>query len=228
MPFSISCKSIPLLLFIVQTCANELNVLELGTQVDSILSQDINLPTFDGSTATFEDIADGALQQHDQHPSNLNPLLDCAASSSNIIQSPTGRKMRRMRYKRGGGGDGGAVCQWQEFREDGPETTTIPEDERLRGKRRRPKPSPGRDPGPIGPINNPEQPNNLEPAPYKLDRKADPQKCPFGQQNIPVCYPKVAIPQNNPALMLSPCRTGTFDIYKNPFWTSVRICHSHL
>ncbi|MCJ1348870.1 hypothetical protein MMC31_007103, partial [Peltigera leucophlebia] len=182
MAFSISCKTISLLLFIVHICANELNVLEPGTQVDTILSQDDNLAFSAGSTtATSEDMADDTLQQDDQHPSNPNPLLvasenpDCAASSSNIIQSPAGRRRSRMRYKRDGGDNGGAVCQWQEFKEGDPETTTTPDDEQLRGKRRRPKPKPGRDPGTVGPLNNPEPLNNLEPTPYKLDRKADPQ-----------------------------------------------------
>lgn len=234
MAFSISCKIIRLLLFIVHVCANELNVLEPGTQVDPILSQDNNLAISAGSaTATSENMADYAL--HDQHSSNPNPPLlanenpDCAASSSNIIQSSAGRRSR-MRYKRGGGGgNGAAVCEWQEFKEDGPETTTTttPGDEQLRGKRRRPKPPPWRDPGKIGPLKLPELFNILAPAPYKLHTKADPQKCPFGPQNIPVCYPKVAIPQLNPALILSPCRIGKCHLYLSPRLTSMKI-FSHL
>lgn len=230
MAFSFSCKTIRLLLFIVHICANELNVLEPGTQVDPILFQDNNLAISAGSaTATSENMADYALQQHDQNPSNPNPLLlasenpDCAASSSNIIQSFAGRRRSRMRYKRGDGGNGAAVCEWQEFKEGSPETTTTPDDEQIRGKRRRPKPAPWRDPGTVGPLNIPDRLNNLAPTPYKLHRKADPQKCPFGQQNIPVCYPKVAIPQLNPALILSPCRIGKCDISLSPLLTSVRI-----
>lgn len=213
---SISCKTISLFLLIFHTCANELNIFEPGTQVDTILSQDNNLAVSAGSTtATFEGITDDALQQHDQHPSDPNPLLlasknpNCAASSSNTIQSPAGRRRRRsrMRSKRDGGGNGGDACEWQ----DGPGTTTTPDDQQIRGKKRRPKPgyiSPAIGPGLLGPLNNPEPFTKLRPAPYKLDREPDPQKCPFGQQNIPVCYPKVAPTPINPALVLSPCRTG--------------------
>lgn len=216
MPFPISCKIISLFLFIFHTCANELNIFEPGTQVDTILSQD-NLAVSAGSTtATFDGITDNALQQNDQHPSNPNPLLlasenpDCAASSSNIMQSPAGRRRFRMRSKRDGDSNGGEACEWQEFKDDGPGTTT-PDDEQLRGKRRRPNPGiaiPGRKLGPVGPLMNPEPITNPEPAPYKLDKNPDPQKCPFGEQNIPVCYPKVAPSPINPALFLSPCRTG--------------------
>lgn len=220
MAFSISCKIIRLLLFIVHICANELNLLEPGTQVDTILSQDNNLAIPAGSaTATSENMADYALQQHDQHSSNPDPLLlasentDCTASTSNIIQSSARRRS--------------IICEWQEFKEDVPETTTTPDDEHVRGKRRRPNPPPWRDPGTIGPLNIPESFNILAPAPYKLHRKADPQQCPFGPQNIPVCYPKKAIPQLNPALILSPCRIGKCDIYLSPLLTNVRI-FSHL
>lgn len=233
MAISISCKIIRLLLFIVHICANELNVLETGTQVDPILPQDNNLAIPAGpATATPESMADYSLQQHEQHSSNSNPLLlasenpDCVASSSNIIQSSAGKRSI-MRYKRAGGGNGAAVCEWQESKEDSPEKTTTPDDEQLRGKRRRPKTPPWRDPGTIGPLNIPELFNILAPAPYKLHRKADPQKCPFGPQNIPVCYPKLAIPQLNPALILSPCRIGKCDISLSPLLTSVRI-FSHL
>lgn len=218
MPFSISCKTISLFLLIFHTCANELNIFEPGTQVDTILSQDNNLAVSAGSTtATFEGITDDALQQHDQHPSDPNPLLlasenpDCAASSSKTTQSPAGRRRSRSRSKRDGGGNGGEACEWQEFKDNGPGTTTTPDDQQLRGKRRRPKPgyiNPARGPAPLGPLNSPEPFTNLRPAPYKLDREPDPQKCPFGNQNIPVCYPKVARTQTNPALVLSPCRTG--------------------
>lgn len=232
MAFSISCKIIRLLLFIVHICANELN-LEPGTQVDTILSQDNNLAIPAGSaTATSENMADYALQQHDQHSSNPDPLLlasenpDCTASTSNIIQS-SARRRSIMRYKRAGVGNEAAVCEWQEFKEDVPETTTTPDDEQVRGKRRRPNPPPWRDPGTIGPLNIPELFKILAPAPYKLHRKADPQKCPFGPQNIPVCYPKKAIPQLNPALVLSPCRIGKCDMYLSPLSTNVRI-FSHL
>lgn len=227
MAFSISCTIIRLLFFTVYIFANELNVLEPGKQVYPILSQD-NIPAiFAGSaTTTSENMVDYALQQDDQHPSNPNSLLlanenpDCAASSSNIIQSSTGRRSR-MRYKRGGSGNG-AVCEWQEFKEDSPETSTTPDDEQLRGKRRRPTPRPSRDSGNVGPLNIPGILNNIAPAPYKLNRDADPQQCPFGAQNIPVCYPKVAIPRDNPALIISPCRIGKCDIFLSPLLTSVR------
>ena len=217
MPFSILCTIISLFLLIFHTCADELNIFEPGTQVDTILSQDNNFAVSAGSTtATFNGITDNALQQHDQHPSNPNSLLlasenpDCAASSSNIIQSPTGRRKFRMRSKRDGDSNGGEACEWQEFKDDGPGTTT-PDDEQLRGKRRRPRPgyvNPGRELSPVGPLKDPEPLPNPEPAPYKLDGNPDPQKCRFGQQNIPVCYPKVAPSPTNPALILSPCRTG--------------------
>lgn len=234
MAFSISCMIIRLLLLTVHICANELNVLEPGTQVYPILPQDNNPAISAGSaTATSENMVDYALQQHDQHPSKPNPLLlanenpDCTASPrSNIIQSSAGRSSR-MRYKRGGGSNVAAVCEWHEFNEDSPETTTTPDDEQLRGKRRRPKPSPTRDPGKVGPLKNPDKLDNLAPAPYKLHREADPQQCPFGEQNIPVCYPKVAIPLPNPALIISPCRIGKCDKFLSPLLMSVRI-FSHL
>lgn len=221
MPILILCKTISLFVLIYHTRADELNVFgEPGTS-----SQDNNLALSAGSTTTlFEGITDAdALQQHGQDPSNPDVLLlaseipDCAASSSNIIHSPAERrKIKRWRIRRSGGNDGG-VCEWQEFKDDGPETTTTPEDDQQqpRGKRRRPKPGvakPGRDPGQVGPLLNPEPLPNLEPAPYKLDKKPNPQKCPYGQQNIPICYPKVAPPQDDPALFLSPCRTGKCDI----------------
>lgn len=243
MPFSISCKAISLFLLIFHTCANELNVFQPGTQVNTVLSQDNNLAVSAGSTTTtFEGITDDASEQHIQDPSNpdLLPLAsenpDCAASSSNIIQSPAGRRRSRMRSKRDGGdGNRGASCEWQEFKDDGTETTTTPDDDQLRGKRRRPKPgaaNPGRGPGPTGPLSNPDQFNNLEPAPYKLDMKPNTWKCPFGQQNIPVCYPKVARQPSNPALVLSPCRTGKLVIYpsllSSPLLTSLRIFFSPL
>lgn len=199
MPFSILCKTISLLLLIVLTCANELGVFEPGTQVVTISSQD-NLAASAGST-TSGSITDDALQ-HDQDPSNPDLLLlasenpDCAASS-NMIQSP-GRRRRKSRFKRD---DNRGVCEWQE--------TTPNNDDQLRGRRRRPKPGNAKEPGSVGPLRNPERAtNHLEPAPYNIDGKPNPQKCPFGNQNIPICYPKVALPQNNPALMLSPCRTG--------------------
>lgn len=189
-------------MLIFHTRANELNVFrEPGTQVATTSSQDNNLalPAGSASAATtlFEGITDADfLQHHDQDPSNPDVLLlasenpDCAASSSKIIHSPAGkRKTKRLRFKRSGGSDGG-VCEWQEFKDDGPgTTTTTPEvDQQLSGGRRRPKPGvvkPGRDPGPIGSLLNPEQLPNLGPAPYKLDGKSNPQKCPFEQQNIP-------------------------------------------
>lgn len=230
MAISISCNIIRLLLFTVHIVANELNVLEPGTQVYPILSQD-NIPAIStgSATASSENMVDYALQQDYQHSSNPNPLLlanenlDCAASSSNIIQ-PSAERRIRMRYKRGGGGNGAAVCEWQEFKEDSPETTTTTADDvQLRGKKRRPKPRPSRDPGQVGPLKIPDILNNLAPAPYKINRDADPQQCPFGDQNIPVCYPKEAIPQDNPALIISPCRIGKFYISLSPLLTSVRI-----
>lgn len=225
MSFSILCKTISLLVLIFYTGANELSVFrEPRTQVVTTSSQDNNLALPAGSKSTtatlFEGFTDAdVLQQHDQDPSNPDVLLlasenpDCAASSSSIIQSPAGkRKIKRLRFKR----SGEAVCEWQEFKDNGPSTTTTPEvDQQPSGKRRRPKPGvavPGRNPGPIGPLLNPEQLPNQGPAPYKLDGKSNPQKCPFGQQNIPVCYPKVASPQGDPALILSPCRIGKCDI----------------
>lgn len=228
MSFSILCKTISLLVLIFYTGANELNVFrEPRTQVVTTSSQDDNLALPAGSTSTttttlFEGSTTDAdvLQQHDQDPSNPDVLLltsvnpDCAASSSDIVHSPAGkRKIKRLRFKR----SGGPVCEWQEFKDDSPSTTTTtPEvDQQPSGKRRRPKPGvviPGRDPGPIGPLLNPEQFPDLAPAPYKLDGKSNPQKCPFGQQNIPVCYPKAASPQGDPALFLSPCRIGKCNI----------------
>lgn len=227
MPFSILYKTISLFVLIFYTGANELNVFrEPRTQVVTTSSQDNNLALPAGSISTittttaFEGITDAdVLQQHDQDPSNPDDLLlasvdpDCAASSSNIIHSSAGkRKIKRLRFKRSGGG----VCEWQEFKVDGPGRTTTPEvDQQLSGKRRRPKPGvakPGRVPGPIGPVLNPEQLPNLGPVPHKLYGKSDPQKCPFGQQSIPICYPKGAIQPNDPALILSPCRIGKCDI----------------
>lgn len=227
MPFAILCKTISLFVLIFYTGANELDVFrEPRTQLATTSSQDNNLALPAGSTLSsttttvFEGITDAdVLQQDDQDPSNPDVLLlasenpDCATSSSNIIHSPAGkRKIKRLRFKR----SGGEVCEWQEFKVDGPGTTTTPEvDQQLSGKRRRPKPgfaNPGRDPGPIGPLLNPEQLPNLGPAPHKLYGKSNLQKCPFGQQNIPVCYPKGASPPNDPALILSPCRIGKCDI----------------
>lgn len=225
MPFSIFCKTISLFVLIFYTGANELNIFrEPGIQVVTTSFQDNNLALPAGPTSAtstlIEDVTDAEiLQQHYQDPSNPDVLLlasenpDCAASSSNIIHSPAGkRRLKRLRVKRSGGG----VCEWQEFKDDSPGTTTTPEvDQQLSGKRRRPKPgvaNPGRDAGPIGPLLNPEQQPNLGPAPYKLDSKSNSQKCPFGQQNIPVCYPKASPPQNDLALFLSPCRIGKCDI----------------
>lgn len=227
MEFSILCKTISLFLFIFHTRADELNVFpEPGTQEDTTSTQGNNLAlsaTSPTTTALFQGITDAdALQQHDQDQSNQDVLLlasenpDCAASSSSIIHSPAGRsKTKRLRFKRSGAKEEG-LCEWQEFKDDGSETTTTPpEDYQLRGKRRRPKPgvvNPGIEPVPVGPLMNPGQFFNPELAPYKVDKKPNPQKCPFGQQNIPVCYPKVAPPQIDPALILSPCRTGKCDI----------------
>lgn len=218
MRFSIFCKTISLFALILHTRANGLSVFrEPGTQVDTTSSQDNNLALpYSSTTKLFEGIPEvDALQQHDQDPSDSDFLLlasenpDCAASSSNIIHSPAGRrKIKRLRFKRSGGKDG-EVCEWQEFNNDSPETTTPGDDQQLRGKRRRPEPgiaNPERYLGPMEPL------SNLKPAPYKLDSKPNPQKCPYGQQNIPVCYPKVAPPQENPALFLSPCRTGKHDL----------------
>lgn len=241
MSFSILCKTISLFVLIFYTGANELNVLrEPRTQVVTTSSQDNNLALPAGSTSATSTLIEGVtdaevLQQHDQDPSNPDVLLlasenpDCAASSSNIIHSPAGkRKIKRLRAKRSDGG----VCEWQEFKDDSPGTTTTPEvDQRLSGKRRRPKPGvakPGRDVGPIGPLLNPEQPSNLGPAPYKLDSKSNPQKCPFGQQNIPVCYPKAGPPQNDPALFLSPCRIGKCNISLCTLWSVRTFCRSTL
>lgn len=222
-------------MLIFHTRANELSDFrEPGTQIATTSSGDNNLalPASSASATTtlFEGITDADFLQHyDQDLSNPDVLLlasenpGCAASSSKIIHSPTGkRKIKRLRFKRSGGSDEG-VCEWQEFKDDGPgTTTTTPEvDQQLSGKKRRPKPGsvkPGRDAGPIGPLLNPEQLPNLRPAPYKLDGISNPQKCPFGQQNIPICYPKAAPPQDDPALILSPCRIGTCDISLCSLW----------
>lgn len=242
MPFSIFCKTISLFVLIFYTGANELNVFrEPGTQVVTTSSQDNNLVLPAGPTSAaltlIEGVTDAEIlqQQHDQDPSIPDVLLlasenpDCATSSSNIIYSPAGkRKMKRLRVKRSDGG----VCEWQEFKDDSSGTTTTPEvDLRNSGKRRRPKPgvaNPGREVGPIGPLLNPEQQPNLGPAPYKLDSKSNPQKCPFGQQNIPICYPKAGPPQNDPALFLSPCRIGKCDISLCTHWSVRTFCRSTL